>query len=144
MLTVGQEAKDFTLLDKDAKAVSLSDFKGQKVVLYFYAKDDTPGCTKRACSFRDAYAEFATSKVTVIGISRDSAESHQRFAEKFQLPFILLADPDGAVTDAYDVNGALGAKRATYVVSEQGIIEKVLEKANPEENAADILEYLRK
>lgn len=144
MLTVGQAAKDFTLLDKDGKAVSLSAFHGQKVVLYFYPKDDTPGCIKQACAFRDVYAEFVTNKVVVIGISRDNADSHQKFAEKYRLPFILLADTNGAAIEAYEVNGPFGAARTTYIINEESVIEKVFEKASPDTNAADILSYLRK
>ncbi len=144
MLMAGQEASNFTLMDKDGRAVSLTDFRGQKVVLYFYPKDDTPGCTKQACAFRDAYAEFLEQKMTVIGISRDNAASHQNFAQKYHLPFILLADTDGAVIAAYGVKGAFGATRTTYIVSEKGLIEKVFEKASPDTNATDILEYVRK
>lgn len=142
MLTIGQTVKDFTLQDKDGKSISLSDFKGQKVVVYFYPKDDTPGCTKQACAFRDAYAGFNERDITVIGISRDSVHSHQEFAKKYSLPFILLADPDGIVIDAFGVKGAFGAVRATFVINELGLIEKVFEKASPDTNAADILAYL--
>lgn len=142
MLTAGQQVKDFTLQDKDGKSISLSDFKGQKAVIYFYPKDDTPGCTKQACAFRDAYAGFTQRKILVIGISKDNTHSHQRFAEKYSLPFLLLADPDGTVIDAFGVKGAFGAVRATFVISEQGVIEKVFEKASPDTNAADILTYL--
>lgn len=141
MLTVGQTVKDFTLQDKNGKFISLSNFKGQKVVVYFYPKDDTPGCTKQACAFRDAYAGFNERKITVIGISKDNYNSHQKFAEKYSLPFLLLADPDGTVIDAFGVKGTFGAVRATFVISEHGIIEKVFEKASPDTNAADILAY---
>lgn len=142
MLTAGQTVKDFTLQDKEGQSVSLSDFKGQKVVVYFYPKDDTPGCTKQACNFRDTYAGFRERKVPVIGISKDSTHSHQKFAEKYCLPFLLLADPDGAVIDAFGVKGVFGAVRATFVISELGVVEKVFEKANPDTNAAEILAYL--
>lgn len=142
MLTVGQAVKNFTLQDKDGNSISLSDFRGQKVVVYFYPKDDTPGCTKQACAFRDAYAGFIERKITVIGISKDSTLSHQKFAEKHSLPFLLLADPDGTVIDDFGVKGAFGAVRATFVISRQGVIEKVFEKASPDTNAADILAYL--
>lgn len=142
MLAVGQMVKDFTLQDKDGKSISLSDFAGQKVVVYFYPKDDTPGCTTQACAFRDAYASFNERKIPVIGISKDSIDSHQKFAKKYSLPFVLLADPDGAVIDAFGVKGAFGATRATFVISESGLIEKVFEKASPDTNAADILAYL--
>lgn len=144
MLMAGQAASGFTLMDKDDKAISLSDFRGQKVVLYFYPKDDTPGCTKQACAFRDAYAEFTACKVAVIGISRDNAASHKSFAQKYHLPFILLADTDGAVIAAYGVKGILGATRTTYVISEEGMVEMVFEKASPDTNATGILEYLRR
>lgn len=142
MLTVGQTAKNFTLLDKDNQAITLSDLRGQKVIIYFYPKDDTPGCTKQACAFRDSYAKFVENKITVLGISRDSAASHQKFAEKYSLPFIILADTDGMVIDAYGVKGVFGAMRTTFIVSEDGLIEKVFEKATPDTNAADILDYL--
>lgn len=142
MLAVGQMVKDFTLRDKEGNPVSLSDFRRQKVVIYFYPKDDTPGCTKQACAFRDAYAGFSARKIAVIGISRDSTDSHQKFAEKYRLPFLLLADPDSTVIDAFGVKGTLGTVRATFVISELGMIEKVFEKATPDTNAADILAYL--
>lgn len=144
MLLKGQIAPPFTLRDKDDKEVSLEDFKGHKVVIYFYPKDDTPGCTKQACAFRDAYAEFAECGATVIGISKDKTESHKSFAEKYSLPFLLLADPSGECINAYDVKGAFGAARTTYIIDESGLIEKVFEKASPDTNAADILEYLGK
>lgn len=142
MLTVGQTVQNFTLQDKDGKFISLSDFKGQKVVVYFYPKDDTPGCTTQACAFRDTYTVFKERKIPVIGISRDSADSHQKFAKKYSLPFLLLADPDSKVIDAFGVKGVFGAVRATFVISELGLVEKVFEKASPDTNAADILAYL--
>lgn len=144
MLTAGQSVKDFTLQDKDGKSISLSDFRGQTVVVYFYPKDDTSGCTRQACAFRDAYAGFNERKVTVIGVSKDSIRSHQKFAEKYQLPFLLLADPDGTVISDFGVNGTFGAVRATFVINKLGVIEKVFAKASPDTNAADILEYLGK
>lgn len=142
MLTVGQAVKDFTLQNKENRTVSFSDFKGQKVVVYFYPKDDTPGCTKQACAFRDAYEGFRESKIEVIGISRDSVHSHQKFADKYLLPFILLADTDGTVIEAFGVKGILGTVRATFVIDERGVVEKVFEKASPDTNASDILAYL--
>lgn len=142
MLMVGQIAKNFSLRDKDDNQVSLSDFKGQKVVVYFYPKDDTPGCTKQACAFRDTFSGFTERKVTVIGISRDSVKSHQKFADKYKLPFILLADENGTVIDDYGVKSTFGAKRTTFIINEEGMIEKVFEKASPDSNAADILSYL--
>lgn len=143
MLITGQKAKAFTLRDKDGNPVSLSDFEGRKVVIYFYPKDDTPGCTKQACAFRDAYAGFAQINVPVLGISHDSVESHQKFAQKYNLPFILLADPQGTAIADYDVKGVFGATRTTYIISEEGLVEKVFEKASPDTNAADILNYLK-
>lgn len=142
MLAAGQSVKNFTLQDKDGTSISLSDFKGQKVVVYFYPKDDTPGCTRQACAFRDAYAGFRARKIKVIGISKDSTHSHQKFAEKYHLPFLLLADPDGMVISDFGVNGIVGAVRATFVINELGVVEKVFDKASPDTNAADILDYL--
>lgn len=144
MLIAGQAAPDFILQDSSNKQVSLSDFKGKKIVIYFYPKDDTPGCTTQACAFRDAYDGFVKSEVPVIGISRDSTESHRRFAEKYKLPFILLADMMGEVIAAYDVKGVFGAKRTTFIIDKDGVIERVFEKASPDTNASEILEYLNK
>lgn len=142
MLSAGQKVKNFTLPDKDGKAVSLLDFKGKKTVIYFYPKDDTPGCTKQACTFRDVYAGFKQRGITVIGISKDSSGSHQKFAEKYNLPFVLLADTEGTVIDAFGVKGAFGAARATFIISKEGLVEKVFEKASPDTNATEILNYL--
>ncbi|MDX5679935.1 thioredoxin-dependent thiol peroxidase, partial [Clostridioides difficile] len=143
---------EFTLEDKDGNKVSISDFKGKKVVVYFYPKDNTPGCTRQACAFRNAYDGFKKEDVQVIGISKDSIKSHQKFAEKHELPFILLSDPDLVAIKAFDVwkekkmygKTALGVVRATYIIDENGIIEKVFEKAKPDTNAQEILEYLEK
>ncbi len=151
MLTVGTPAPDFTLLDKDGNAVSLSDFRGKRVVLYFYPKDNTPGCTRQACAFAGAYREFEALGVTVIGISRDGAESHRRFAEKYALPFLILSDPDRVAIEAYDVwkekklygKVSFGVVRSTYLIDEGGIITHAMEKVKPDTNAADILEILR-
>ncbi|PBH93128.1 thioredoxin-dependent thiol peroxidase [Clostridioides difficile] len=142
----------FTLEDKDGNKVSMSDFKGKKVVVYFYPKDNTPGCTRQACAFRNAYDGFKKEDIQVIGISKDSIKSHQKFAEKHELPFILLSDPDLVAIKAFDVwkekkmygKTALGVVRATYIIDENGIIEKVFEKAKPDTNAQEILEYLEK
>lgn len=142
MLKAGEKAPDFTLTDSEGKSVSLADYKGQKLVIYFYPRDDTPGCTKQACTFRDNYDEFKKKKIIVIGISKDSVDSHQRFATKYELPFILLADKGGVVIGAYDVKGTFGAMRTTYIVDEKGVIEKVFEKASPKTNATEIIEYL--
>ncbi|HBF7117547.1 thioredoxin-dependent thiol peroxidase [Clostridioides difficile] len=151
-MSIGTKAPEFTLEDKDGNKVSISDFKGKKVVVYFYPKDNTPGCTRQACAFRNAYDGFKKEDVQVIGISKDSIKSHQKFAEKHELPFILLSDPDLVAIKAFDVwkekkmygKTALGVVRATYIIDENGIIEKVFEKAKPDTNAQEILEYLEK
>ena len=150
MIQEGIKAPDFTLNDKDGKAVSLSDFSGKKIVLYFYPKDNTPGCTRQACAFAGAYAGFVQKDVVVIGISKDSVASHQKFAEKYNLPFILLSDPDGETISAYGVwkektmfgKTALGVVRTTFIIDENGNVEKVMTGVKPDTNAAEILEYL--
>ena len=152
MLKEGTKAPDFALNDKDGKPVSLSDFRGKKVVVYFYPKDNTPGCTKQACVFKEAYDGFKNDDITVIGISKDSSLSHQKFAEKYELPFILLSDPDLKAIKAYDVwqekklygKTSLGVMRSTFIVDENGMIIKVFEKAKPDTNAYDILDFLGK
>ena len=152
MLSIGTKAPEFTLEDKDGNKVSMSDFKGKKVVVYFYPKDNTPGCTRQACAFRNAYDGFKKEDIQVIGISKDSIKSHQKFAEKHELPFILLSDTDLVAIKAFDVwkekkmygKTALGVVRATYIIDENGISEKVFEKAKPDTNAQEILEYLEK
>lgn len=151
MLEAGMKAPDFTLPDKDGNPVSLSDFAGKKVVLYFYPKDNTPGCTRQACAFAAAYGEFEQLGVTVIGVSKDSAASHQKFADKHSLPFILLSDPELTAIQAYDVwqekklygKVSMGVVRTTYVIDEQGVIEKAMPKVKPDINAAEILDYLK-
>ena len=150
MLEVNRKAPDFTLSDKDGRQVSLSDFLGKKVVLYFYPKDNTPGCTRQACAFAAAYEQFKEQDVVVIGISKDSAASHQKFAQKYNLPFILLSDPELQAIQAYDVwqekklygKVSMGVVRTTYIIDEQGNIEKVMPKVKPDTNAAEILDYL--
>lgn len=150
MLEVGVKAPEFTLQDKKGNLVSLSDFKNKKVVLYFYPKDSTPGCTKQACSFRDNYEEFVTKDVIVIGISKDSVKSHERFAQKNELPFILLSDPELETIKAYDVwkekklygKIGLGIARTTYIIDENGMIEKVYDKVKTDKNVGEVLEYL--
>ena len=150
MLKIGDVAPDFSLNDKDGKEVKLSDFKGKKVVLYFYPKDNTPGCTRQACAFAGAYAEFKNKNVEVIGISRDSVASHVKFAEKYNLPFILLADTNLEAINAYGVwqekklygKVSFGVVRTTFVIDEQGIIERVMPKVKPDTNAAEILAVL--
>lgn len=150
MLDIGMKAPNFFLKDKDDKEVSLSDFLGKKVVLYFYPKDNTPGCTRQACAFSTAYGKFKALGVEVIGISRDSVASHSKFAEKHGLPFILLSDPDLEAIKAYDVwqekkmcgKVQLGVVRTTFIIDENGIVEKVMPKVKPDTNAEEILEYL--
>ena len=152
MLEANRKAPDFTLTDKDGRQVSLSDFLGKKVVLYFYPKDNTPGCTRQACAFAAAYEQFKEQDVVVIGISKDSTASHQKFAQKYNLPFILLSDPELQAIQAYDVwqekklcgKVSMGVVRTTYIIDEQGNIEKVMPKVKPDTNAAEILDYLAK
>ena len=151
LLEVGTKAPDFTLSDKDGQNVSLSDFAGKKVVLYFYPKDNTPGCTRQACAFAGAYEAFRTLDAVVIGISKDSAASHRKFAEKYNLPFLLLSDPELTVLQAYGVwqekklygKVSMGVVRTTFIIDETGVIEKVMPKVKPDTNAADILAYLQ-
>ena len=150
MLETGMKAPDFSLLDKDGNTVKLSDFQGKKVVLYFYPKDNTPGCTRQACAFAASYERFRTQDVVVIGISKDSVASHLKFAQKYDLPFILLSDPELQAIQAYGVwqekklygKVSMGVVRTTYIINEQGIIEKVMPKVKPDTNAAEILAYL--
>lgn len=147
MLEIGAKAPGFTLPDKDGNLVSLSDFAGKKVVLYFY---NTPGCTRQACAFAGAYEEFKKINAVVIGISKDSVASHQKFAEKHSLPFILLSDPELTAIQAYGVwqekklygKVSMGVVRSTFVVDENGMIEKVMPKVKPDTNAAEVLAYL--
>ena len=151
MLEAGAKAPQFTLPDKDGNPVSLSNFAGKKVVLYFYPKDNTPGCTRQACAFAGAYDAFKTLGAVVIGVSKDSAASHQKFADKYNLPFILLADPERQAIEAYGVwqekknygKVSMGVVRSTFVIDENGVIEKVMPKVKPDTNAAEILAYLR-
>ena len=150
MLEINTKAPDFTLPDKDGNPVSLSDFRGRKVVLYFYPRDNTPGCTRQACAFAAAYDRFRSMDVAVIGVSKDSVSSHLKFAQKYDLPFILLSDPELQAIQAYDVwkekklygKVSMGVVRTTYIIDEQGNIEKVMPKVKPDTNAAEILEYL--
>ncbi|MBQ3577439.1 MAG: thioredoxin-dependent thiol peroxidase [Firmicutes bacterium] len=150
MLKEGMKAPDFTLPDKDGNMVSLSDFTGKKVVLYFYPKDNTAGCTRQACAFAVVYDVYRANEVPVIGISKDSVKSHKGFADKNNLPFILLSDPEMEVIKAYDVwqekkmygKTSFGVVRTTYIIDENGVIEKVFPKAKPDTNALDVIEYL--
>ena len=150
MLEVGTKAPEFTLPDKDGNNVSLSDFRGKKVVLYFYPKDNTPGCTRQACAFAGAYSQFEALGVVVIGVSRDSQASHQRFAEKNSLPFILLSDPELSAIQAYDVwkekklygKVSMGVVRTTYLIDEEGTIRKAFGKVKAAENPAQMLQEL--
>ena len=151
MLETGTKAPDFTLNDKDGNAVSRSDFMGKKVVLYFYPKDNTPGCTRQACAFAAAYEDFKTLDAVVIGVSKDSEASHRKFAEKYGLPFILLSDPELKAIQAYGVwqekknygKVSMGVVRSTFIIDEKGLIEKVMPKVKPDTNAAEILAYLK-
>ena len=150
MLEVGMKAPDFSLLDKDGNTVRLSDFQGKQVVLYFYPKDNTPGCTRQACAFAASYEQFKTQDAAVIGISKDSVASHLKFAQKYDLPFVLLSDPELQAIQAYGVwqekklygKVSMGVVRTTYIINEQGFIEKVMPKVKPDTNAAEILQYL--
>ena len=151
MLEVGMKAPEFTLPDKDGNMVSLADFAGKKVVLYFYPRDNTPGCTRQACAFASAYEEFKNINAVVIGVSKDSVTSHQKFAEKHGLPFILRSDPERAAIEAYGVwqekknygKVSMGVVRSTFVIDENGVVEKVMPKVKPDTNAAEIMAYLR-
>ena len=138
-LAVGTDAPAFTAKDSEGKTVSLSDFAGKTVVLYFYPKDDTPGCTKQAQSFRDNYAEYQGKDMVVLGVSRDDEASHKLFQEKYGLPFQLLADVDGTITKAYDVDGGGYAKRVTYIIDGNGKITHVDSSVNTASHAQDIL-----
>ena len=152
MLEIGMKAPDFTLPDKDGNFVSLSDFLGKKVVLYFYPRDNTPGCTRQACAFAAAYEGFKSKDVAVIGVSKDSVASHQKFAQKYDLPFILLSDPELQAIQAYGVwqekklygKTNMGVVRTTFIIDELGNIEKIMPKVKPDTNAAEILNYLSK
>lgn len=150
MLEAGQKAPDFTLMDENGNDVSLSDFKGQKVILYFYPKDNTSGCTRQACSYRDHYPQFEEKGAKVIGISKDTWRTHANFKKKYDLPFTLLADPERKVLQEYDVlkektmygKKVMGTIRTTYMIDENGMIEKAYEKVNPEKDSEILLESL--
>ena len=150
MLEKGMKAPNFTLEDQEGKMISLSDFLGKKVVLYFYPRDNTPGCTRQACAFAANFEAFQSGGVVLIGVSKDSVASHVKFAAKYDLPFILLSDPELQAIQAFDVwkekkmygKVSMGVVRATYVIDESGVIEKVMPKVKPDTNAEEILAYL--
>ncbi len=150
MLEIGMKAPEFTLKDKGGNDVSLSDFLGKKVVLYFYPRDNTPGCTRQACAFSGLYKEFKNKNVEVIGISKDSVSSHQKFAEKHNLDFVLLSDPELDAIQKYGVwqekklygKVSMGVVRTTFIIDEKGTIEKIMPKVKPDTNAAEILAEL--
>ena len=150
-LTDGSLAPDFRLLDENDNLHRLSEYQGAPVVLYFYPKDDTPGCTKEACSFRDDYSAYEEAGVTILGVSPDTPQKHLKFKTKYQLPFTLLADPDHEVCDLYGVWGRKkfmgreydGVFRTTYIISAKGEIANVFEKVKPAEHSTEILEALQ-
>lgn len=150
MLTVGTLAPSFSLPDSAGQMMSLAAFRGKKVVVYFYPKDNTAGCTRQANAFRDAHADLLARGVVVIGISKDSQESHQRFAEKYQLPFVLLSDPELQAIQAYGVwqekklygKVSFGVLRSTFVIDEAGKIIAVFPKAKPDSNATEVVAFL--
>lgn len=150
MLETGIKAPDFSLLDQNGKMRSLSEFLGQRIILYFYSKDMTSGCTKQACGFAELYPQFQEKGAVIIGISKDTAASHQKFAEKYKLPFILLADPEKEVIQAYDVwkeknmygKSTMGVVRTTYLIDENGIILRAYTKVKAAENPHQMLQAL--
>ncbi|HEV7858208.1 MAG TPA: thioredoxin-dependent thiol peroxidase [Pyrinomonadaceae bacterium] len=147
MLKEGDAAPDFKTRDESGNPVSLSDFRGQKVVLYFYPKDDTPGCTKEACSFRDSHTTYKDAGIKVLGVSLDDEASHQAFAAKYNLPFTLLSDTDHSVSEAYGVYGEqtwgdkkyMGLARKTFLIDEEGRIKKIFDKVNVEQHSDEVL-----
>ena len=151
MLEAGTRAPEIALNDKDGNEIRLSDFAGKKVIVYFYPKDNTPGCSRQACAFKNAYGEYEELGIPVIGISKDSEVSHIKFADKYELPFILLSDPELKAIKDYDVwqekklygKVSMGVVRTTYLIDENGVIEKVWKRAKPDTNAGDILAYLK-
>lgn len=150
MLAINTPAPEFTLPDQNGTARSLSEFRGQKVILYFYPKDMTSGCTKQACGFMELYPQFREKGAVVLGVSKDSVASHKKFEEKYGLPFILLADPEKSVIQAYDVwkekknygQVTMGVVRTTYLIDEDGVIRKAVGNVKAAENPADMLEEL--
>ena len=150
MLAVGTKAPAFELPDQNGVIHTLEEYKGKKVILYFYPKDNTPGCTKQACGFSERYPQFTEKGAVVIGISKDSVASHLKFAQKYNLPFILLSDPDLQAIQAYGVwqekklygKVSMGVVRTTFIIDEQGNVEEIMPKVKPDTNASEILEYL--
>ena len=151
MLNVGEKAPEFTLPDRNGQPVRLSDFAGKRVVLYFYPRDNTPGCTRQACAFARLYEEFQALNAVVVGVSKDSAASHDKFAQKYGLPFVLLSDPELQAIQAYGVwqekklygKTSMGVVRTTYLLDEQGVIQKVMPKVKPDQNAGEVLAFLK-
>lgn len=147
MLKEGEKAPDFTAKNQDGEEVKLSDFKGEKVVLYFYPKDDTPGCTKQACSLRDSFPKLKENNITVLGVSTDDEKSHRKFIEKYDLPFTLLADTDKEIVNKYGVYGEknmygrkyMGTNRTTFLIDEDGNIAKIMKKVKVSEHADEVL-----
>lgn len=150
MLETGTKAPEFTLQDQEGREVSLSDYRGKKVILYFYSKDNTAGCTKQACSFAEHYPDFREKNAVVLGVSKDSVQSHKKFAEKYGLPFTILADPERTVIEAYDVwkeknmygKKVMGVVRTTYLIDGNGIIEKAFSKVKASDNASQMMKEL--
>ena len=147
MKRAGERAPDFALCDAQGREVRLSDFRGKRVVLYFYPKDDTPGCTAQACGLRDAYDAFVRHGAVVLGVSADDAASHAAFGQKYRLPFALLSDPQREAIDAYSVwgekrGGRMGILRTTFLIGPDGTIERVWEQVRPEQHAQEILQAL--
>ena len=151
MLNVGEKAPEFTLPDRTGQPVRLSDFAGKRVVLYFYPRDNTPGCTRQACAFARLYEEFQALNAVVVGVSKDSVASHDKFAQKYGLPFVLLSDPELLAIQAYGVwqekklygKTSMGVVRTTYLLDEQGVIQKVMPKVKPDQNAGEVLAFLK-
>ncbi|HIZ31868.1 MAG TPA: thioredoxin-dependent thiol peroxidase [Candidatus Fournierella merdipullorum] len=151
MLEVGMKAPEFTLQDQDGREVSLADFLGKKVVLYFYPKDSTPGCTRQACAFAGSLSEIKAQGAVVLGVSKDSVASHRKFADKYGLPFTLLSDPQLEAIQAYGVwqekklygKVSMGVVRTTFLIDEEGMVTAVMPKVKPDANAADVLAMLK-
>ena len=151
MLKEGSTAPAFTTTDAEGNTVKLKDLRGKKVVLYFYPKDDTPGCTREACSFRDAFAEFKKRGIKILGVSPDKESEHKKFTEKYKLPFTLLADTDRSIAEAYGTWGEkkfmgrtyMGVLRTTFLIDEKGKIKKIFEKVKPDEHAREVLDAFK-